>query len=187
MSYSQASYFSDQFSKHDFFQSDDLLGLVSSQRTVASIPNSDFIRPLRYSRAPNSLKRVGPRLQKLWILYNSNAEMECSRTQFVEWWLKTEFGSKKDTYDSIRWDGKKKSDLWESFDQVAHEKTGEPKVMCKRCHTVLVHPNHRRAGCSPMKAHLKGGACRIGPTKRGIDQIIQSSVCLLPFLLSISC
>jgi hypothetical protein len=85
--------------------------------------------------------------------------MENSRIQFVKWWLKTEFGSKKETQDTIHWDGKKKSDLWESFEQVAHEKTGEPKVMCKRCQTILVHPHHRRAGSSsifriPCIAHV---------------------------------
>jgi hypothetical protein len=26
--------------------------------------------------------------------------------------------------------------------------------MCRHCCSVLVHPGHRRAGLSPMKAHL---------------------------------
>lgn len=186
MSQSQVSFFSDQFPEPDFLQSDDFPHLAS-QQTVTSISNSDFARPLHYSFAPDSLKRVGPKLRKFWVIYDSDTEMEDSRQSFVKWWLDTSFGSKKEMADKIHWDGKKKSELWESFEQVAHEKTGEPKVMCKRCCTVLTHPNLRRGGTSPLNTHLKGGACRIDPTKRGIDQIIQSSVCLLPFLLSISC
>ena len=75
----------------------------------------------------------------------------------MEQWLKIEFGLKKDIYDSIYWDSKKKSDLQESFDQVAYEKTGELKVMYKHCYTIFIYLNHYYVGCSLMKAHLKGG------------------------------
>lgn len=102
--------------------------------------------------------------------------MESSRQQFVEWWLKTGFGSQREVREHLHWDGKKKSDLWESFEQVAHEKTGEPKVMCKRCFTVLTHPNHKRGGTSALKAHLQGGACRLDRKRRGIDQLIRDAV-----------
>lgn len=177
MSQSQASFYSDSLLDPDLLQSDDLPDLPSSHPTVTSIPNSNFTFPLQYSpRAPDSLERVGPTLRKFWILYNSNFEMEHSRSQFVEWWLKTGFGSNKDVREHLHWDGKKKSDLWESYEQVAHEKTGEPKVMCKRCYTVLTHPNHKRGGTSALKAHLKGGACLIHKKRRGIDQLIRDAV-----------
>lgn len=69
---------------------------------------------------------------------------------------------------------KKKSDVWEHFEQIAHERTGEPKVMGKYCSTVLAHPNHKRAGTSALKTYLKGNTCRIDKEKRGplIDQMI---------------
>lgn len=177
MSQSQASFYPESLIDPDL-QSDDTPDLPSSQPTVTSIPGSDFTLPRRYPRAPDSLERVGPTLRKFWILYNSDPKMEHSRNQFVEWWLKTEFGSNPGIQDTIHWDGKKKSDLWESFEQVAHDKTGEPKVMCKRCHAILVHPHYRRAGSSPMKAHLKSGACLSKPKRRGIDQLIRDSVSL---------
>lgn len=72
----------------------------------------------------------------------------------------------------LKWDSdNKKSGVWPSFDQVAHERTGKPKVMCKRCHTVIVHPGHRRAGCSPMRAHLHSTVCIKSRSlkKQGID------------------
>jgi hypothetical protein len=177
---SQASFYAESFLDSDLPQPDAPFELPSSQPTVASIPISDFTHPLRYSRAPTSLARIGPTLQRFWVLYNTDGAMEDSRKQFVDWWLTTEFGSRKELQTTIRWDGKKKSDIWERFDQVAHEKTGEPKVMCKQCHATIVHPNHHRAGSSPMKGHITTSACRSKPrpTKRRIDQLLRDLVSL---------
>jgi hypothetical protein len=152
---------------------------------VTTVPIPQFTHPHQPSLAPDSLKRVGPKLQQFWILFDSDTGMDHTRAQFVEWWLSTGFGSKEDIRDAIHWDGKKKSDLWESFEQVAHEKTGEPKVMCKRCHALLVHPHHRRGGTSPLKAHLKGGTCLATKKKGSIGQLLQSMVSPnLPYLRS---
>jgi hypothetical protein len=105
--------------------------------------------------------------------------MDETRKQFVEWWLMTEFGAKKELQKSVYWDSNlKKSDVWESFDQVANAKTGEPKVICKRCQNVIIHPGVKRAGPSPMKAHLSSTVC-VQPrttTKQGINQLLQEIV-----------
>lgn len=105
--------------------------------------------------------------------------MEDSRKQFVEWWLNTLFGSNPQYRDSLYWDGKKTSVLWEHFEQVANEKTGEPRVMCKRCCTTLTHLGHKRIGTSALKAYLKGGTCRLEERKRGIDQLFRNLVGVL--------
>jgi hypothetical protein len=76
----------------------------------------------------------------------------------------------------MHWDGKKKSDIWESFEQVAHEKTGEPKVMCKRCYAILVHPHPRRGGTSPLRRHINGGTCFATKKNGGIGQLLQNMV-----------
>lgn len=102
-------------------------------------------------------------------------ETEHTRTDFTNWWLQTEFGMNKDIQNNIHWDHKKRASVWEYFDQVAHERTGEPKVMCKRCHTVLVHPNVRRGGTSPIKAHLKGNTYH-SMSKRGINKLVIAQV-----------
>ncbi|KAJ9484060.1 hypothetical protein VN97_g9327 [Penicillium thymicola] len=102
--------------------------------------------------------------------------METSRIQFVKWWLMTEFGSKKELQKSIRWDTiQKKSDVWSSFDQVANARTGEPKVMCNRCQSVVVHPRFNRSGPSPMKNHLNSAYCSQPrkTTKQSIDQLLR--------------
>jgi hypothetical protein len=185
----EASQYAESFIDPDLLQSDDFPNIPSSQVTTDSTPFSDFSLPPRYHHAPDLLKRVGKPFQRFYILYNNTPEdpkMETSRRDFVEWWLKTEYGLKQELRKSIKWDNnQKKSDVWPSFDQVAHEKTGEPKVMCKRCQNVIIHPGHRRAGCSPMKAHLNSTIC-IKPQKlkgKGIDQLLRDSVSLqLPFV-----
>ncbi|KAJ5982330.1 hypothetical protein N7451_012430 [Penicillium sp. IBT 35674x] len=105
--------------------------------------------------------------------------MDTSRTQFVEWWLTTEFGQKKDLRRTINWDSdQKKSAAWSSFDQVAHSKTGEPKVMCKRCRAVIIHPGDKRSGPSPMKNHLTSAQCAKpqfqNTSKQSIDKLLRN-------------
>ncbi|KAJ5267276.1 hypothetical protein N7478_010084 [Penicillium angulare] len=127
--------------------------------------------------APTSLIRLGPYLQKHWIPYPSDSSygnMEETRKKFVDWWLTTEFGSQPQTRKEIHWEGKATSDVWDSFQQVAHEKSGKPRVMCKSCLCTIGHPRFRRAGSSPMNAHLKTSTCPRKPTpKKGIDQLVK--------------
>lgn len=177
MSQSQQSQFSDSFYEPDFLHSDNTQHILDSQQTTLSTSDSDFIFPPPRPRLPETLTRVGPSFRKNWILYS-----DMSKDDFVRWWLQTDFGSKKELQDTIHWDGKRSSSYWDQFDQVADEKTGQPKVMCKHCFNVLVHPGYRRAGLSPMKAHLKGAACQrmVPKQQKGIDQLIQDSVSIKP-------
>ena len=176
ISQSQVSFYSDSLIDPDILQSDNLPDLSSSQLTITSLPFSYFTPPPQLSNAPRSLERIGPTFRKIWILYTSEPTMEDYRKQFVDWWVTTGFGMNPEYRKSLHWDGKKKSELWESFEQVAHEKTGEPKVMCKRCFTTLTQPGHKRTGTSALKAHLQGGACRPDKKRQGIDQLIRDLV-----------
>ncbi len=188
----EASQFAESFIDPDLLQSDDLFELPSSEITRPSISISDVFPPSREKkpRAPTSLERVGKPFQRFYILYpgdEQETQMEDSRRQFVRWWLDTEYGLKPELRKSIKWASElKKSDAWLSFDQVAHERTGEPKVICKRCQNVIVHPGYRRAGLSPMRAHLSSSVCaKPQPLKKqGIDQLIRNSVSIMLSLLS---
>lgn len=55
--------------------------------------------------------------------------MEDSRKQFVDWWLTAGYGKDSERHGNLHWDGKKTSEIWQSFEQVAHEKTGQPKIL----------------------------------------------------------
>lgn len=170
--------------------------LPSSDITRASVSLSNTwatpIKPKPKPQAPTSLRRVGKPLQQVYVLYNEDnedTEMQASRNEFVQWWLKTDYGQQSSLRKSIKWDSElKKSDVWPSFDQVAHERTGEPKVMCTRCQNVIIHPGHRRAGCTPMRAHLNSSVC-IQPRplrKKGIDQLVRNLVSIRLYLLLLS-
>jgi hypothetical protein len=192
MSYSQASegqyttsQYADSLIDPDILQSDDFLDATSSHITGQSTPFSEFLPPSRYPRAPESLTRIVCKFrQQTYILYNSDKSdriMDEPRKHFVEWLLMTEFGAKKELQKSVYWDSSlKKSDVWESFDQVANMKTGEPKVMCKCCQNVIVHPGVNRAGPSPMKAHFTSAVC-VKPrktVKKGINHLLREMVSL---------
>jgi hypothetical protein len=110
MSYSQASGSPSEVSQYTStfidldIQSEDFRSSRSSQITAQSTPFSVPPPPPRYQRAPDSLQRVGKPFQLSYVLYNSDETdptMQTSRTQFVEWWLLTEFGSKKELQKSI--------------------------------------------------------------------------------------
>ena len=66
-------------------------------------------------------------------------DMEDLRNKFVSWWLTTKYRSQSDIKNTIRWESKSKSDIWDSFYQVANDKNGKPKVMCKACLCTIGH------------------------------------------------
>ncbi|KAF7174372.1 hypothetical protein CNMCM6106_008623 [Aspergillus hiratsukae] len=120
---------------------------------------------------PPSLQRVGPDRKKSYVLYTT-----MSKTEFVEWWLKTEYGAKK----RIRWDsGRRSSNMWDSFDQVAQASDGKAKLMCKKCGGILDHPHNNEHGTSTMARHLKGSQCRNFSANRtkqkGIMSLVQDT------------
>jgi hypothetical protein len=122
-----------------------------------------------------SLQRVGPDRKKSYVLYTM-----MSKTEFVEWWLRTEYGAKK----RIRWDSNRRSSsMWDSFDQVAQASDGKAKLMCKKCGGILDHPHNNEHGTSTMARHLKGSQCRgisANHTKqKGIMSLIQDAVSYL--------
>jgi len=113
-----------------------------------------------------------------------------THTEWVDWWLQTDFGMKK----KIHWDSSHQAEIWSKFDQVAHAIDGAPKVMCKNCGQILEHPYilHTRAadqkaqyhGTSSMSKHIKSAACqkaKRGPTAE-ITKFLKKVVRSLEFL-----
>ncbi|KAJ5749520.1 hypothetical protein N7533_004858 [Penicillium manginii] len=151
-------------------ESYDLPSLNTYCRTATeSITPSICSQQLQLPRAPLFLTRTGPHLQRFWILVEMDPATGQTRKDFTEWWLQTEYSTRKDIETTIHWDHKKRASVWDHFEQVAHKRTGEPKVMCKRCLTTLTHPNIRRGGTSPMNTHLKGNTCH---PKHGIGKLL---------------
>jgi hypothetical protein len=81
--------------------------------------------------------------------------------EFVEWWLKTEFGSRinRNLFEDKR--GARTAECWKHFHQVAAISDGEPRVMCKICDHTLLHPADGHRGTSSMNKHYQGSVnCR---------------------------
>jgi hypothetical protein len=72
-----------------------------SHQTFDALENS-FLRPSVPLIAPSTLERVGPDRRRLYLLYN-----EMSHSDWVEWWLQTDYGSKS----KISWDSNHLSDV----------------------------------------------------------------------------
>jgi hypothetical protein len=90
-----------------------------------------------------------------------------NHSDWVDWWLETEYGSN----NKITWESQHGSDseTWKQFEQVAHEGTESPKVMCKRCDAILELPygtkedaNGRvgRHGTTTITRHLQISTCQ---------------------------
>jgi hypothetical protein len=84
-----------------------------------------------------------------------------NKDEFVEWWLTTSIGSELYEKSHQFFDAKKRhSDGWRSFHQVAHTRTGDPRILCKECGQLLDHPSRKGNGTTPMTRHLKGAKCQ---------------------------
>jgi hypothetical protein len=135
----------------------------------------DFLRLVDPPLIPDSLLRVGPNRRKEYLLYDNMAHDD-----WVQWWIETDFGRKS----KVVWDLNRSSDLWQEYNQVASIKDGMPKVMCKRCGTILEHPMNSLPtkgyqGTSTIKKHLGTANCiRAGQGKGGlgISQFLKTKV-----------
>jgi BED zinc finger. len=135
--------------------SDNIDPLLSNCFSVppSNVPESYSTAPVVSSLLPPSLRRVGGR-RKEWALWS-----EMTKTEFIEWWLTTQYATTLPNPGQVHWDGVgQSSKAWECFDQVANITSGEPKVLCRRCGDFLQHP--WRHGPSGMSRHLKKDKCK---------------------------
>jgi hypothetical protein len=104
--------------------------LPSSQLTIDTF-NSDFIRPNILSPIPPSFTRIRPTRRKAFVLYDTMAY-----TEWVDWWLQTDYGQKR----KMHWDIEYSAKIWKDFEQVTQITDSLPKVIYKRCCKILEHP-----------------------------------------------
>ncbi|KAJ5215577.1 uncharacterized protein N7498_002009 [Penicillium cinerascens] len=181
MSQSQASQFSDTYPSSIFEDNslDNLSYLPSDgttsftpdslfQQTPNPTPDGGFARPLISPPIPQTLERVGPTAkQKPFILWTEEMNDE-----FCGWWLMTEFGSqmKRNVFEKRR-----QADCWNHFHQVATIQDGSPKVMCKVCGQVIIHPAVGNRGTSSLNKHVREGVnCRRSKPSQDIRKLLQS-------------
>lgn len=107
--------------------------------------------------------------------------------QFISWWLQTQYATVEGKDKRVHWNAKHTSDAWSHFDQVAHQLTGEAKVMCQRCGKVLPHPHDKGDGTNSMKRYLGSNSCQRIAGDRLKQQGIQQSLDSMVFLSYLMC
>lgn len=146
------------FSQTDHDDHDELLATAIAAATPISTPTSTTTSRTptpsissanpstsRYPAIPKSLENDQ---EGNWIVYRDE-----SKRDFERWWLQTVYAKKPES-QKIRWDGKKgRSDMWNTFSQVAHFQTGEPKIKCHKCGSMLAHPSYRSQGSNTQQKH----------------------------------
>lgn len=142
-----------------------------SQQPIYSVPPSSVVQSeIEAIPLPPSLRRIGPRNQKFWVLWT----ME-NKTEFIEWWRNTTGAHPYPPLHKVNFEARYTSSAWDQFDQVAHYQTGKPMALCRRCGKVLSHPSSTLNGSKSLSAHLSSRACKIGAQKDSTQQDIQQS------------
>jgi hypothetical protein len=81
---------------------------------------------------------------------------------FYNWWRQTIFGIKEPKF---KWNNTgRQSDKWDYFHEVAVVSTGEPRLCCKHCSRILLHPevkvpDKRRQGTKTLRDHIESKKC----------------------------
>jgi hypothetical protein len=75
------------------------------------------------------------------------------KKQFLVWWSKTQWA--KEGKGHPNWDSElRSSSFWKEFHQCANIVTGEPKLCCKTCEGLLIHPSIHNSGSTRPTKHL---------------------------------
>lgn len=132
-------------------------------------PTNSQLNELITNQLPPSIQCVGDHT-KDWALWTV-----MTKTEFIEWWFTTQYGSKPEAR-RIHWDGKGHiSDIWTYFDQVANIQTGKPKVICKHCGVMFGHPSLN--GTTALRRHWNNGSCQKKKGKQtNIQHLMQQAV-----------
>jgi hypothetical protein len=117
--------------------------------------------PISYTTAPDiTLTRIGRNND--YILWRRD-----THELFLSWWNTTTWviGQPTITYTDlgkqIGWNSLgRKSTVWHQYDQAAHYTHGDPVVICRRCQSILSHPNVKKIGSSSLSKHLLSAICQ---------------------------
>jgi hypothetical protein len=82
---------------------------------------------------------------------------------FYSWWDKTNARQQiaNKSFHHPQWNNRHRtSTAWNQFHQAAESPTGTPKIICKICDTVLVHPSYTSHGTQGMNKHRESMQCK---------------------------
>jgi hypothetical protein len=130
-----------------------------------SFNDSQIINQTDATIAGNDLEIKGKRTR--CYLYE-----ESKRSTFLEWWGKCSWtvanADKKNKH--LYWGGEKKAAVWTHFHEGAIIQDGTPRIICKRCRSVLGHPSLGH-GTNTAKTHLESKQCSGTAKAVGLPQL----------------
>jgi hypothetical protein len=146
----------------------DSIDPLLSDFTPSEAPESQSTELITPLILPSSLQRVGGRKEyALWT--------DINKTEFIEWWLTTQYATTSPYTKRVRWDRKgQSSKVWSYFNQIANIQNGTPMVICKRCDMILTHPVQN--GTTGMGKHYNSSTYKTKSKQATIDQLIKRVV-----------
>lgn len=72
----------------------------------------------------------------------------------------------------IFWGKERNAIGWSNFEEGAQSRDGVPKLICKRCGTIVKHPNDG-ASTTGMDSHMKSKKCQKESSVRGLPKLTQ--------------
>jgi hypothetical protein len=95
-----------------------------------------------------------------YVIYDEN-----KKDLFNSWWDNTSakqlIASSDKKFHHPQWNNRlRTSATWKQFHQVAEHPSGTPKIICKICDTVLLHPTYTSHGTQGMNRHATSIQCK---------------------------
>lgn len=135
--------------------------LTTARGTSPLVFDDPFIDEEIFNPPPCNL--IGPEKEYLQWAPEHHAN-------FLKWWLQQlwvrrliriqTMNQPAQIIKKLNWDSNlRKSSSWSRFWQAAHQKTGEPALICQHCSANLAHPNAKGTGTSSLQKHLQSSQC----------------------------
>lgn len=89
--------------------------------------------------------------------------------EFINWWSQTDWVINRIQdhgadilVKRVNWNMKQTAECWNTFDQVANKRTGEPFLCCQVCQQSIAHPRAHgiNAGTTALRNHLRASRCK---------------------------
>jgi hypothetical protein len=135
----------------------------SHYHLITSLPFPIMSQP----SSSDQFTRVGDNKQCFQYIEDAADEFKAWH-ETTEWFL-TQQALEQKKKKTIRWGSTRRANGWECFMEGAARTSGVPKIICKRCDTVLTHPTIY--GTTGMTEHVKSKNCKIVSNGRGHIQL----------------
>lgn len=125
---------------------------ISSFTTESPFTSEPPTSPLSAHQSPGSLPAVRVQGTRL-IIFSPLSDQQNS---FLAWWRQTHTAQHYEQKNiNMIWGSQfQRSDIWESVQELAKEKTGLPKVQCQKCQCLFVHPTPKQQDTHSLQQHI---------------------------------